>query len=477
MTDRPGESHGDGGPTPARSPLPWDDFGVPHGGHPDPAPAPETAPLPSAWGTPWPDASTATAPPPSPYAAPAPAGPPAGEPYGTGYGSPAGPAYGQPSAGDPWGGDPTSGMPVGPATPPAKERRRRGGVATVGIALVSALVGGGVVAVGNHYLGSSAPGISLGSSSPTPGPGATSRPDGSIAKIAATALPSVVTIKITASGGSGTGSGFVIDGSGHVLTNNHVVSAAGGAGTITVELNNGTELPATVVGKDASYDLAVLKINTADVPPLAFGRSADVVVGDGVIAVGAPLGLEATVTSGIVSALDRPVTPGDGTSFINAIQTDAAINPGNSGGPLLDMSGKVIGVNSAIARVPGSTSESGGNIGVGFSIPSDQAAKTAQQLITTGKAVHPVLGVNVDRTYTGAGAKIAAGGVPSGSAAAKAGLQAGDVITSFEGKKVIDADTLIVAVRARDVGDTVKLTVQRGGSPTDVTMTLQGATG
>ena len=200
-------------------------------------------------------------------------------------------------------------------------------------------------------------------------------------------------------------------------------------------------------------------------------------MGDGVIAVGAPLGLDATVTSGIVSALNRPVTPGDGNdqSFINAIQTDAAINPGNSGGPLLDMNGKVIGVNSAIARIPGSTSDSGGNIGVGFAITSDQASKTAQQLITTGKADHPALGVRVDRSFTAEGAKLAAGGVQAGSAADQAGLKDGDVILEFEGKKVPDANSLIVAIRARSVGDTVSMKVQRGNQTVDVKMTLQSA--
>ena len=349
--------------------------------------------------------------------------------------------------------------------------RRWAGLAA--LALVAALLGGGVALAGNNLLHG---GSSLGSAVPAPGPGSTARPEGSIAKIAADALPSVVTIRIkTAQGASGTGSGFVIDQQGHVLTNNHVAAAAGSTGTISVELNNGNSLPATTVGRDASYDLAVLKVDATDIPPLEFGASKDVVVGDGVIAVGAPLGLDATVTSGIVSALDRPVAAGDASdqSYINAIQTDAAINPGNSGGPLLDMNGRVIGVNSAIARIPGSTSDSGGNIGVGFAIPSDQAAKTAQQLITTGKADHPALGVRVDPTFTGDGARLASGGVQPGSPAAQAGLQDGDVIVEFEGKRVPDADSLIVAVRSRSVGDTVRMKVQRGGQTVDISLTLQ----
>ena len=261
----------------------------------------------------------------------------------------------------------------------------------------------------------------------------------------------MVTIRVKAADGTGTGSGFVIDNQGHILTNNHVVDGRRRAARSTVELNNGKTLPATIVGPDASYDLAVLKIDATDLAPLPFGASKDVVVGDEVIAVGAPLGLDATVTSGIVSALNRPVTPGDGNdqTFINAIQTDAAINPGNSGGPLLDMQGRVIGVNSAIARIPGSTSDSGGNIGVGFAIPSDQASKTAQQLITTGKADHPVLGVRLDQSFTGDGAKL--GGRRRAGRQRRPTRPASRPATSsleFEGKKVPDADSLIVAIRA-----------------------------
>jgi len=414
----------------------------------------------------------------------APAETPAGTPVsGPAYPAPLGEPYASPWAPPPAPPGGPGGPPAGPDTPhtgalPAgapSERRNRSWLSMAAVALVAALIGGAVVLGGQQLLNRTA---TLGSAVPAPGPGSTARPDGSIAKIAADALPSVVTIRIKTADGGGTGSGFVIDNQGHILTNNHVATAGGSSGTLTVELNNGTTLPATIVGADASYDLAVLKVSATDIPALQFGASKDVVVGDGVIAVGAPLGLDATVTSGIVSALNRPVAAGDGNdqSFINAIQTDAAINPGNSGGPLLDMNGKVIGVNSAIARIPGTSSDStGGNIGVGFAIPSDQAAKTAQQLITTGKADHPALGVQVDRGYTGDGAKLASGGVQAGSAAAQAGLKDGDVITEFEGKKVTDADALIVAIRARNVGDTVSMKVQRGDQTVDVRMTLQSA--
>jgi putative serine protease PepD len=494
MTDSRPDQSGEGRPEPD-APA-WHSFGVPHGGAPEPPPYTPamrerprgelTQPIDTSttqevrpeesrpwWTTPGTSGSepSRSSEPPTPRPQlPAPTGdpyapgwppPPTGAPSGVGTIPPSGP-----------GGPHIEALPSGS---PQTERRSRSWLSMAAVALVAALIGGVVVLGGQQLLNRTA---SLGSAVPAPGPGSTARPDGSIAKIAADALPSVVTIRIATADGNGTGSGFVIDNQGHILTNNHVATAGGSSGTITVELNNGKTLPAKIAGSDASYDLAVLKIDATDIPPLQFGASKDVVVGDGVIAVGAPLGLDATVTSGIVSALNRPVTPGDGSdqSFINAIQTDAAINPGNSGGPLLDMNGKVIGVNSAIARIPGSTSDSGGNIGVGFAVPSDQASKTAQQLITTGKADHPALGVRVDRSFTGDGAKLASGGVQAGSAAAQAGLQDGDVIVEFEGKKVTDADSLIVAIRARNVGDNVKMKVQRGGQTTDVTMTLQSAT-
>jgi putative serine protease PepD len=344
-------------------------------------------------------------------------------------------------------------------------------LAVVGLCLLSGVVGG----VAGQLAGDRV--NVTGSTLPDPGPGATQRPAGSVANIAAVALPSVVTIKVDGgSEGSATGSGFVIDGKGHVLTNNHVVEP-GVNGDIEIVLSNGDTEKATIVGRDASYDLAVLKINRTDLKPLTLGQSDKVVVGDQVIAVGAPLGLDQTVTTGIISALNRPVTPGEGTesSFINAIQTDAAINPGNSGGPLLDMTGKVIGVNSAIARVPGTSGSTGGSIGLGFAIPSDQARRTADQLIATGKATHPVIGVKLNRTFAGDGAKVddAADAVTSGGPAAKAGVRAGDVIVGFEGKRIRTPDQLIVSIRARAVGDTVTLKVERGGKDLELQMTLE----
>jgi len=350
------------------------------------------------------------------------------------------------------------------------------------LALVAAVFGGvaGGLLVGRRG-GGSAP-------LPVPPAGSTARPAGSIADIAAKSLPSVVTIKVEGADASGTGSGFVLRQDGYILTNNHVVEAAGASGKITVIFSDGKTSVAKIIGRDASYDLAVIRVDRNGLPVLPLGASSTVVVGDPVIAVGAPLGLDSTVTSGIVSALNRPVTPGGAvdstTSFINAIQTDAAINPGNSGGPLLDMAGRVIGVNSAIARIPGSESPVGGqsgSIGVGFAIPSDQARKTAEQLIATGKATHPVIGVLVDTSYKGEGVKIAAaprnGSPPitKGGPADKAGLRPGDVIITFDGRPITGPDEFVVAIRAKSVGDQVVMTVRRGTTERTVKMTLQAA--
>ncbi|QKE83960.1 trypsin-like peptidase domain-containing protein [Arthrobacter sp. NEB 688] len=386
---------------------------------------------------------------------------------------------------------------VPPATPPASAaypvsqpeprpaRRGPGWGALVGVALASALVAGSVGGILGGALSDRATGSSGTSvAAPSPGAGATTRPRGSVANIAATALPSVVTLRVEGADGGATGSGWVYDDAGHVVTNNHVVAGAGDDGTITVVLSNGKQVSGKVVGRDASYDLAVVRVEGADLAALPVGRSADVVVGDEVIAVGAPLGLDSTVTSGIVSALDRPVTPGqqDDQSFINAIQTDAAINPGNSGGPLLDMAGQVIGVNSAIARVPGtSLGGQSGNIGVGFAIPSDQVATTVDQLIRTGKAEHPIIGVYLDSGYDGEGVRVADDGpngdpaVNPGGPADEAGIEAGDVITAFEGKPVSDDGELVVKIRSRKVGESVQLTIVRDGRERDVTMVLQGS--
>ncbi len=304
------------------------------------------------------------------------------------------------------------------------------------------------------------------------------RPVGSVAEIAQRVLPSVVSIEAKSENGGATGSGFVIDSTGYILTNNHVIAGSvESGGEISVRLNDGSEYSAKVVGRDSSYDLAVLKISGANLKALQFGDSDKVAVGDSVIAIGSPLGLTGTVTLGIISAKDRAVTAGESredNSFINALQTDAAINPGNSGGPLVDATGSVIGVNSAIASLGFSASSQTGSIGLGFAIPINQARKTAEQLITNGKATYPVIGVSVEMNYRGEGALIAKTGVAivTGGAAEKAGLKAGDIIIEFDGRAIGSAEELIVAIRAQNVGDKVEIIYKRGSVSKSATLVL-----
>lgn len=303
------------------------------------------------------------------------------------------------------------------------------------------------------------------------------RPAGSVAEIAQRVLPSVVSIEARSKDGAATGSGFVIDSAGYILTNNHVIAASvTSGGKITVRLNDGTDYSATVVGRDSAYDLAVLKISGAMLKALQFGDSDKVAVGDSVIAIGSPLGLSGTVTLGIISAKDRAVTAGESredNSFINALQTDAAINPGNSGGPLVDATGSVIGVNSAIASLS-ATSTQAGSIGLGFAIPINQARLTAEQLIKNGKATYPVIGVSVDMGHSGDGALVAsnAEAVTQGGPADMAGLKAGDLITSFDGRVITSPEELIVAIRSHSVGDKVLVTYLRNKVSKSATLTL-----
>jgi putative serine protease PepD len=300
---------------------------------------------------------------------------------------------------------------------------------------------------------------------------------GSVSAVAATLLPSVVQLKVEgADNSSATGSGFAIDNSGHILTNNHVVSSAANGGSIQVVTQKGKTATARLVGRSPAYDLAVVQVLGLDAPSVQFGRSEAAVVGQDVVAIGSPLGLAGTVTSGIVSAKNRPVTAGgEGEiSYINALQTDAAINPGNSGGPLVDMNARVIGINSAIAAVRGAEPGSSGNIGLGFAIPIDQARRTAQQLIESGKASYPVIGASVDMQFEG-GARVRE--VSTASPAQRAGLRTGDVITSINNQTVDTAEALIVAIRTHRPGESVKLDFQRAGKDRQVSVTLGQQTG
>ncbi len=306
----------------------------------------------------------------------------------------------------------------------------------------------------------------------------------SVAAVAQAALPSVVQIETTTASGGGTGSGVVIRADGYILTNNHVVEGADG--TVQVMFSDGQVQDAKIVGTSPDYDLAVVQVDRTDVTPLVLGDSDAMVVGDPVVAVGSPLGLESTVTTGIVSALDRPVTTGTGEApaYMAAIQTDAAINPGNSGGPLLNMSGEVIGINSAIAALPGASQSSAtGSIGLGFSIPSNQARRVAEELIATGKATVPAIGAQLDSLYAGRGVRVAdksqpgvTYGVVPDSPADRAGVVEGDIIVAIDGEFVADADTAIVKIRTHAPGDVVTFTLERDGQDVDVKVTL-GALG
>ena len=306
------------------------------------------------------------------------------------------------------------------------------------------------------------------------------KPD-SVAGIAARVSPSVVSIEVSKGNTGGSGSGFFLDSTGHILTNNHVISLAATAGaTIQVKLANGKNYDAELVGRDVSYDLAVIKIAVTDAPALQLGDSDAVQVGDGVIAIGSPLGLIGTVTSGIISAKNRPVTSGSGTresSFINALQTDAAINPGNSGGPLVDLSGAVVGINSAIATTGSGFGGQSGSIGLGFAIPINQARKTADQLIKNGSSTYPIMGVSLDTRYTGVGAKIPdeVGSVSPGGPADRAGIKPGDIIIEIDGKAVDTADEAIITVRSRNVGDKIKIKFKRLGATKEVSLVLIAA--
>ncbi|MCX6417803.1 MAG: trypsin-like peptidase domain-containing protein [Actinobacteria bacterium] len=360
-------------------------------------------------------------------------------------------------------------------TPPVSYSEQSAGSASPAVkkaiiaGVISGLLAGMIGFMGASMIGNTpAPSISLPASSGDTSP----RADDSIAGIAQAVLPVVVSIDVTSDQGSGTGSGFVIRSTAKesfILTNNHVATGAGGAQEITVTFQDQSQETATIVGTDASYDLAVLRIDRGNLPVAALGNSDDVVVGDATIAIGSPLGLTGTVTSGIVSALNRPVTAGDATdvSFISAIQTDAAINPGNSGGPLVNSRGEVIGINSAIATTGSSVSGQSGSIGLGFAIPINQARRVATELIETGSSSYPVIGVQLDMTYEKQGALVQS--VVEGGPASETELAAGDVITAIDGVKVSDGTELVVRIRAKNPGDVVELTLL-DGSVIEVTL-------
>ena len=326
----------------------------------------------------------------------------------------------------------------------------------VGMALIAGAVGGvaGNLANGSSLFDSQAAFVAT--------TNVIERSPESVSAIAARVLPSVVSISTRSSMGGGTGTGFVIRSDGYILTNNHVVENVLQSGTLNVSFNDGKVVRGKIVGVNPAYDLAVIKVTRTGVPALQFGDSDKVQVGDSVIAIGSPLGLSGTVTSGIISAKNRAVTAGDGqseSSFINALQTDAAINPGNSGGPLVDKTGAVVGVNSAIATLGSSFGSQSGSIGLGFAIPINQARRTAEELIKTGKSSYPILGISVDTNYGEGGARVAA--VSPNGPAEGAGIEVGDIIIDLGGRKITNSDELIVAIRDNAPGDRVAITVKR----------------
>jgi putative serine protease PepD len=313
--------------------------------------------------------------------------------------------------------------------------------------------------------------------------GATTEPplpaeNGSVAAVARQVLPSTVQIVAEYDGQpeGATGSGFVLDSQGHFVTNNHVVAdAAENDGPIEIVDQDGNRYDAVVVGRSPTYDLAVLYVEQSPgLPPAALGASRALHVGDSVVAFGSPLGLSSTVTAGIVSALNRPVSTGDSSdelSYINAVQTDAAINPGNSGGPLVNLRGQVVGVNSAIATTGGSVQGEAGSIGVGFAIPIEQVKLTADQILRTGQARYPVIGAKVSTSVASGARGAQISDVLSGQPADRAGLEKGDVVTAIDGALVDNQIALIVAIRSHRPGEKVALTVSRGGEELTIEVT------
>jgi putative serine protease PepD len=337
---------------------------------------------------------------------------------------------------------------------------------------VAAIAGGGVGAGAVALTHGSSPNTPIATASPSVANVASGSL--SVGQIAKTSIPSVVEVDATETasqspfpgsaqgGGTAQGTGFVYDTKGDIVTNDHVIS---GSSSVSVKLSDGSTYKATVVGSDPSTDIAVLHIDApaSKLVPLALADSSKVAIGDGVVAIGNPFGLDGSVTSGIVSALNREIVAPDNTPIEGAIQTDAAINHGNSGGPLLDLQGKVIGITSQIQ------SDSGGNDGVGFAVPSNTVSSIVTQLISTGKAQHALLGVSVQTASAGG---VTVGQVSSGSAAASAGLKVGDVITAVDGTNVATAEKLRAIIAGHKPGDSITLTLKRGGSTQTLTATL-----
>jgi putative serine protease PepD len=307
-------------------------------------------------------------------------------------------------------------------------------------------------------------------------------PRSPVSRVADAVLPAVVSLEVRGERRGSTGSGFVVRSDGYIVTNSHVVSGAAEDGSIRATFSDGVQSPARIVGRSPTYDLAVLRVDRQDLPTVTLGDSTLLQVGDPLVVVGSPLGLSGTVTTGIVSALDRPVTTTDGgeASYISAIQTDAAINPGNSGGPVVDRRGRVVGIASAIATL--GRDRASGNIGLGFAIPATTAASIVEQLIADGTAEYPIVGVTLDLTYPGPGARVqsedAAGtAISPGGPADRAGMRPGDVVVAVGDEMVETFEEFVVLIRSRQPGDTVVLLVERDGERVRLAVTLDATTG
>jgi putative serine protease PepD len=358
---------------------------------------------------------------------------------------------------------------------PAQPKKSGPGRLLAGVAAI-ALVIGGVAGGTVGYLtgGSSGPSVNA-LDQPKPAQQTGSAPAGSIEAVAQKLSPSVVELRVSGSQASGEGSGFILSNDGFILTNNHVVEVAANGGQIQAVFQDGKKAAAQVVGRDPTTDIAVVKVSGVNgLSPVELGRSDDLKVGQPVVAIGSPFDLAGTVTSGIVSSLHRPVQAGGSqpaqTTVMDAVQTDAAINPGNSGGPLANMNGQVIGINSAIYSPQGGQggSAQGGNVGIGFAIPIDQARRTADDIIKTGHATQTYIGAKVQDAQNG-GAQL--GDITPGSPAEKAGLKSGDVVTKIEARTIDSANTLIAAIRTRAPQETVTFTLSDGRT---VPVTLGG---
>ncbi|MDR7251728.1 putative serine protease PepD [Nocardioides sp. BE266] len=383
-----------------------------------------------------------------------------------------------------WPGGGSGGGVTATQQPPAPRRRRTGLAAAV--VATSLLVGGGAGVGGAAFWDATheEPTSTASSQSPTASTVSqtqTPAADGSVESVAQKVLPSVVKIDVSGAQESGSGSGIILTADGTILTNNHVVELAADGGSLKVSFNDGTSADAEILGTDPLTDTAVIKAQgVSDLTPATIGKSANLGVGEGVVAVGSPFGLDATVTSGIVSALNRPVNvgtddQGNSTTY-PAIQTDAAINPGNSGGPLADMTGAVIGINSSIRTAASSSgygsSGQSGSIGLGFAIPIDEVMPIVDQMAKGETPTHARLGITVGNPQTGDDAGAVVKDVTSGSTADKAGLASGSVITKVDDQRITDADSLVATIRSYRPGDTVSVTWSSNGKEQSADLVL-----